>query len=195
MSSDVESTETLQIGHKLRTWRQRSDLSLSAVATASGLSAGYISQVERGLANPSLETLKRLADACGRTIGDLFVDEQDDSETAARFSITRRGQRKQIRYPGSGILNELLTPDLQRQFEAIWVEAAPGATSGGHPHSHPGEECGVIISGSMRLWIENADFELHAGDSVYLESPVPHRWVATGDEPLVAVWMITPPTF
>ncbi|MFD2351100.1 cupin domain-containing protein [Nonomuraea ferruginea] len=47
----------------------------------------------------------------------------------------------------------------------------------------------------MRFWVGNADLELAAGDSIYLDSTVPHRWVATGTEPLVAVWMITPPTF
>ncbi|TXK40088.1 helix-turn-helix domain-containing protein [Nonomuraea sp. C10] len=195
MKEEPGSLESIQIGSRLRSWRLASGLSLHKVADTSGLSPGYISQVERGLANPSLESLKRLADAVGMRIGDLFVDEGDGSPESSRFVVTKRGMRKQIRYPGSGILNELLTPDLQRQFEAIWVEAQPGATSGGHPHSHAGEECGVVIFGSMRFWVGNADLELAAGDSIYLDSTVPHRWVATGTEPLVAVWMITPPTF
>lgn len=194
MSSEFESAESLQIGSRLRNWRKAAGLSLHKVADTSGLSTGYISQVERGLANPSLESLKRLTDAVGMRIGDLFVDEGTTPEKA-RYSVTKRGQRKQIQYPGSGIHNELLTPDLQRQFEAIWVEARPGATSGGHPHSHVGEECGVIISGAMRFWAGNTDMELHAGDSIYLDSTLPHRWMAIGDERVVAVWMITPPTF
>lgn len=195
MKEEPENLESVQIGSRLRSWRLASGLSLHKVADTSGLSPGYISQVERGLANPSLESLKRLADAVGMRIGDLFVDDTNGAPENSRFFVTKRGMRKQIRYPGSGILNELLTPDLQRQFEAIWVEAQPGATSGGHPHSHAGEECGVVIFGSMRFWVGNTDLELTAGDAIYLDSTLPHRWVATGTEPLVAVWMITPPTF
>ena len=190
-----EVPESLQVGAKLRGWRKSAQLSLGNAATRSGLSVGYISQVERGLANPSLETLKRLADICGRTMGELFVDEATDDSYQSRFAVTRSGQRKRITYPGSGIMNELLTPDLQRSFEAIWVQAEPGATSGGHPHSHPGEECGLIISGTMQIWVGDEKITLEAGDAVYLESPVSHRWQAAGDDPMVAVWMITPPTF
>jgi quercetin dioxygenase-like cupin family protein len=80
-------------------------------------------------------------------------------------------------------------------FEAILVEAAPGSTSGDHPHSHLGEECGFIIQGCMRFWVSEEQIDLYGGDSIYLDSTLPHRWTAIGDDDLRAVWVITPPTF
>jgi quercetin dioxygenase-like cupin family protein len=73
--------------------------------------------------------------------------------------------------------------------------AQPGTGSGGHPHSHIGEECGVIFGGCMRLWLGDECRELSTGDSVYLDSTLPHRWIAAGDKKLRALWVITPPTF
>jgi transcriptional regulator with XRE-family HTH domain len=182
------------IGAKLREWRQHNGMTLNHVAQAVELSVGYISQVERGMANPSLETLKRLADALGHTVGELFSNELPAAVTTG-YSISKRGQRKRIQYPGSGIMNELLSPDLRHQMEVIWVEAPPGATSGGHPHSHVGEECGIVLAGEMVFWVGEDEVTLVAGDAIYLDSTVPHRWQAGEGEPLQAVWLITPPTF
>lgn len=189
-----ETSEEFQIGIKLREWRQASGCTLTNVAESSGLSIGYISQIERGLANPSLEALKRLADVLGHTVGEMFVDGANDASTQ-RYAVTRRGHRKKVHYAGSGIINELLSPDLHHQMEVIWVEAPVGANSGGHPHSHDGEECGFVFSGRMIFWIGEDEVSLGPGDSIYLDSTLPHRWRAAGDEYLRAIWLISPPTF
>jgi len=186
--------EGAHIGAKLREWRQTEGMTLSGVAGAVNLSAGYISQVERGLANPSLETLKRLADVLGHTVGELFSNDSV-SVGPLEYSVSKRGKRKRIQYPGSGIANELLSPDLRHQMEVIWVEAPPGATSGGHPHSHVGEECGIVLAGEMIFWVGDDEVRLEAGDAIYLDSALPHRWTAGSSEMLQAVWLITPPTF
>lgn len=188
------NSEGVHIGAKLREWRQTGGATLTEIAEAVGLSIGYISQVERGLANPSLETLKRLADVLGHTVGELFSNEAPPANPL-HYSVSKRGSRKRIQYPGSGIMNELLSPDLRHQMEVIWVEAPVGASSGGHPHSHVGEECGIVLAGEMIFWIGDDEVRLEAGDAIYLDSTVPHRWTAGEGEPLQAVWLITPPTF
>jgi transcriptional regulator with XRE-family HTH domain len=187
-------TDEFLIGSKLREWRLGAGRTLSDIAEASSLSIGYISQIERGMANPSLETLKRLADELDHRVGELFI-EPDAESTPSRYAVTRRGMRKQIYFPGSGILNELLSPDLKHQMEVIWVQAPVGAESGDHPHSHEGEECGFVFAGEMILRIGGDEVVLGAGDSVYLDSSTPHRWRAAGQEELQAIWLITPPTF
>ncbi|MEX2622381.1 MAG: cupin domain-containing protein, partial [Acidimicrobiia bacterium] len=109
--------------------------------------------------------------------------------------VLRAGNRKRVVYPGSGIANELLTPDLRCTMEVIWVEAPKGAGSGGHPHEHDGEECGIVLQGTMRFWAGEQEYLLGKQDSIYLSSRLPHRWTNPGDETLVAVWIISPPTF
>lgn len=195
MNGSTEDETAASVGGRLRRWRKAAGLLLVDVAGATGLSPGYISQVERGLANPSLETLKRVADAVGQSVGGLFVDAGPESRASDKIWITRSGQRKRITYAGSQLSNELISPDVQHLFEAIFVEAARGSTSGDHPHSHVGEECGFIIQGCMRFWAGDQQTDLYAGDSIYLDSTVPHRWIAIGKDALRALWVITPPTF
>ena len=193
-AAEVPGEEELVIGSKLREWRLSASRTLTDIAQAAGLSIGYISQVERGMANPSLETLKRLADELGHRVAELFTEGDSDPDVL-RYAVTRRGQRRTMHFPGSGIVNELLSPDLKHQIEAIWVEAPEGADSGDHPHSHTGEELGVVIEGKMIIWAGEEKVELGPGDSIYLDSTLPHRWTAGRGATMKAIWLITPPTF
>jgi mannose-6-phosphate isomerase-like protein (cupin superfamily) len=173
-------------------------MSLAEVAELAGVSTSFVSQVERGVANPTLATLKSLTEALGSSVGALLEEEEnggDLTKPTDDIAILRAGQRRRIVYPGSSIANELLSPSLQRKMEIIWVEAASGANSGGHPHMHEGEECGVVISGKMSFHVGDTDCVLGPQDAIYFSSHLPHQWESVGDEPLVAIWIITPPTF
>lgn len=201
--------EDAQIGSFIRTRRKELGWSLATVAEQANFSVSYISQVERGLANPTLSSLKEIAQVLGFTIGDLLEARDGDAPPNASaeirrddhngdqgfVAVTRQGHRKRINYPGSGISNELLSPNLRHQMEIIWIEAASGANSGGHPHHHEGEECGVVLEGGMKFWVDDDEIILGPNDSIYFSSQLPHRWSSVGDEPLRAIWIITPPTF
>ncbi|MGH3757544.1 helix-turn-helix domain-containing protein [Actinophytocola sp.] len=180
----------------IRKRRQAQKMTLAQLAERANVSVSYVSQVERGVANPTLSSLKALSEALGFTIGSLLdggsAEHEDDADGVA---VLRGGNRRRVVYPGSGIANELLSPDLQRQMEIIWVEAPPGRGSGGHPHQHEGEECGVVISGRMRFWVAEREWVLEPRDAIYFPSKLPHRWESIGDGDLVAIWIITPPTF
>jgi transcriptional regulator with XRE-family HTH domain len=190
----------------IRERRRAKNMTLSQLASLAGVSTSYVSQVERGVANPTLASLKTLAGALGYTIGSLLDGsppeappptvggarvESDNDEV----SVLRAGHRRRLVYPGSNIANELLSPNLRKQMEVIWVEAPTGSGSGGHPHQHEGEECGVVIAGAMRFWVGQDEWVLEPRDAIYFPSHLPHRWESVGAEELVAIWIITPPTF
>lgn len=174
-------------------------MSLAQVAERAGVSTSFVSQVERGVANPTLSSLKSLVEAVGSSVGKLLEGGDWANENGGvsdqGVAILRAGQRRRVVYPGSTIANELLSPDLQRKMEIIWVEAAPGASSGGHPHKHEGEECGIVIAGEMKFVVGDQECVLSARDSIYFPSHLPHKWESVGTEDLVAIWIITPPTF
>jgi transcriptional regulator with XRE-family HTH domain len=187
-----------ELGEILRNRRRGLKMSLADVAGLAGVSTSFVSQVERGVANPTLATLKSLTEALGSSVGALLEEEETGGELTKPtddIAILRAGQRRRIVYPGSLIANELLSPSLQRKMEIIWVEAPSGANSGGHPHMHEGEECGVVISGKMSFRVGDTDCILGPQDSIYFSSHLTHQWESVGVEPLVAIWIITPPTF
>lgn len=187
-----------ELGEIIRSRRQARKMSLAQVAELAGVSTSFVSQVERGIANPTLATLKSLVEALGSSVGALLEEggvADELTKATDGVAILRAGQRRRIVYPGSAIANELLSPSLQRKMEIIWVEAASGASSGGHPHMHEGEECGVVISGEMSFKVGDTECVLGPRDAIYFSSELPHQWESVGSEPLVAIWIITPPTF
>jgi len=197
----VQALDANELGEMIRARRIARKMSLAQVAEQAGVSTSFVSQVERGVANPTLSTLKSLVEALGSSVGSLLEDdERADADGGGRggdsdITVLRAGKRRRIVYPGSSIANELLSPSLQRKMEIIWVEAAPGAGSGGHPHKHEGEECGIVISGEMSFKVGDTECVLGPRDAIYFSSHIPHQWENLGTEDVVAIWIITPPTF
>src|ERR1700710_2227360 len=98
-------------------------MSLAKVAELAGVSTSFVSQVERGVANPTLSTLKALLEALGSSVGSLLEDDDEVDRPGAMsapqegVAVLRAGHRRRIVYPGSLIANELLSPSLQRKME------------------------------------------------------------------------------
>jgi transcriptional regulator with XRE-family HTH domain len=192
-------SEALQLGQVIRTLRLERGLTLSAVAQGAGVSSSLISQVERGLATPSISALRRIAGALGVPIAALFLGNQEasdgESDQAGRRLIVRRDERKGLHVPRSKVVYELLTPDLNRKVEFIWIEYEPGSVTHPEPMSHPGEENAVCLEGTVVVIIEEQEFTLTKGDSISFDSGRPHQVENRSSKRAILVSAITPPAF
>jgi transcriptional regulator with XRE-family HTH domain len=191
---------SVALGEKLRTLRQESDLTLQTLALAVGVSQSLISQVERGLTSPSITTLRRLAAALNVPVAAFFLGEHattsgGDEKLDGQQIIVRRGDRKGLRVSRSNVVYELLTPDLTRKIEFLWIEYSPGSVTHPEPMSHPGEENALCLEGSVVVTVEGQEFVLNAGDSISFDSGRPHQVENRGGERAVLVSAITPPAF
>jgi transcriptional regulator with XRE-family HTH domain len=191
--------EALELGQVIRTLRLERNLTLTAVAQAAGVSASLISQVERGLATPSISALRRIAGALNVPIAALFLGDQEpsdgESDRGGRQLIVRRHERKGLHVPRSKVVYELLTPDLNRKVEFLWIEYEPGSITHPEPMSHPGEENAICLEGSVVVTIDDQEFELGEGDSISFESGRPHQVENRSSQRAVLVSAITPPAF
>jgi quercetin dioxygenase-like cupin family protein len=167
-----------------------------------GVSPSYISQVERALVHPSVGSLQKIACALGLHVADFFTEEdghqaasaqREPSDTQPR--VVRAGQRKGMIYAGSNVVYQLLSPDLRGNIEFLMIKGPPGSSSGDTNFQHEGEECGIVLQGRMTYRVGDTTVVLEPGDSIYFNSKLPHRWWNAGDEDLVAVWAVTPPSF
>lgn len=189
--STSASSDLKLIGEQLHSARLDLNLSVQALADASGISAGMISQIERGLANPSINTISKLASALRLQLGIFFEPRpQADHEI-----VVRKGQRRRIGIPDPNFVYELLVPDLSRTLEFVWVESAPGSSTENSPFQHEGEECGLVLQGTLEVHLGDDVFVLEAGDSIIFDSRRPHWYRNIGTERVLSVWAITPPTF
>lgn len=182
-----------EVGNQVRSIRKEAGLTLERLSELSGLSTGIVSQVERGLANPSFATLVQLAHGLGIPVGRLFqVQDQ------RRSPVVRKAERRRLDGHGiedAGSRYELLTPDLNGALEVTWVETPPGYDTSSTPYRHNGEEFGLILSGRKDVYLDGVRYELGAGDSIRYLSTTPHWYVNPGDETCTAIWVSTPPTW
>ena len=175
------------IGARLRKLRLQSKLTLSEASHRAGLSASFLSCVERGQANASVASLQKLSVIYDSNVLAFF------SKTTTENKLVRPKDRKSLsNEPGINI--ELLAEG-ERAMEAHMFHIAPGASSGGSYH-HEGEEFLYVLSGSCEFWLDEVEhYRLEVGDSLYFSSQQTHRWSNVGEVEAVLLWINTPPTF
>ena len=182
------------IGDTVRALRKKQKLTLAELADATGLSSAIISQLERGLANPSFSTLAQLAHGLDIPVGKLLPSYHE-----TKSPVVRKDERRDLRRStpeGMGhAVYELLVPDLNGALEGLWVVTDPGHDTSSTPFTHGGEELGLIISGRLDVCIGGDLYSLEAGDSIRLDSTKPHWFRNSSEEQCVAVWVSTPPTW
>src|SRR5260370_14497585 len=174
------------IGSHLRRLRSKRKLSLAQVALTVGISVGFLSALERSQMSASVGTLRKLARFYKTSILDFF------DATGASSRQVQPAQRKVLE-AGPGVRMELLACG-NTMMEPHLFRVAPGAGSG-ESYSHEGEEFLYILSGALRITLENEEYRLKAGDSFYFESATPHHWKNPGRAEAWLLWVNTPPTF
>jgi transcriptional regulator with XRE-family HTH domain len=191
----TDDAETIaSIGERIRELRRAKRLTLARIAAETGLSIGHLSQVERGISAPSIRHLQLIASALGVKIG-WFFDGPDAAPAAERGVIVRADRRKKLSYSGLGLTDYLLSPNLSGKLELLLCELDPGAESGADYYAHEGEEAGLIIEGSLELWVGDNQYLLVEGDSFTFASATPHRYRNPGRALTRIVWVVTPPSF
>lgn len=190
------------LGTRIRQRRRALNLRLVELAEMCDISPSFLSQIERDQANPSISTLHEIANALGVTVAFFFTNPDDELNMIASEPnqepsayVVRADARKTLMYPGSGIKNELLSPDLNRAIQMMYVVMPPGADTGREALVHEGEECGVVLQGTVEIWAGDDHYILGPGDAIYQKSTIPHRSKNIGDDDVIIVVAITPPSF
>jgi transcriptional regulator with XRE-family HTH domain len=181
----------LGVGGDLRALRRARGLTLARLAARIGRSVGWLSQVERGLTEPALDDLRRLAAAFDQPISRFF--EQAEPPAEERGYIVRSGSGRQLGTIATGIVAQLLSPDLGGSFEMLHVVFAPGAELK-EPIDLPTEDGGFVVEGILEVFIGERGFRLGAGDSFrFTHEPI--RWRNPGKETCTVIWVIAPPIY
>ena len=180
------------LGRRIRELRRAQGLTLNDVATAAGVSVSLLSQVERGKTDPSLETLRDIADALGTAPFRLLAG------SLSRSRLVRVDERPRLELPSSDIVFELLSHSLEGTFEVmLWTLAKggsnPSVTRGAR--GHLGEEALLMLTGRARFELGDEVFELAAGDFITYDARVRHQMTSLDDEPCSGLSVMSPPAF
>lgn len=179
------------LGSAIRDARQ-GRYTLQQLANESGVSLGLISQLERGIGNPSFRTLQRLASALDLRIGDLV---EAASEEEATPMIVRRDHRARLQVSSEAPVYELLTPNLKGRLEVLETTLPPGFSNRGQKFQHVGEECVVVQFGTVDVGVGDLVDTLTEGDAITYDPSIPHWWENNTDDPARVLGVVTPPSF
>ncbi len=186
-----DAVEKANLGNDIRALRKSRSITLQQLAEQLGRSVGFISQLERGISEPSISDLRNIAGIFEVPISLFFGQTEGDPEE--RGYVVRSGNRRKLGGKDADLIEELLSPDLGGSFEIIRSEFAAGATRK-EVIVRDTEEAGYLISGDLDLEIDGRWFELHPGDS-FRFTALPMRWRNRGDEAAIVIWVITPPVY
>lgn len=177
------------IGQRIRNKRKEMGYNLQDLADKTSLTPGFISQIERDMSEPSISSLRKIAEALNVAMFYFLIEE---SEAKA---VVRKEDRQRVRVKNSDMSYQLLSPDLNRKIELIMGELDVNAMTSDQPQAHAGEEVIFVLEG--RMWIKVADDEhtLEAGDTIYYLGSMPHLIKNIGTQKLVFISAITPPLF
>jgi transcriptional regulator with XRE-family HTH domain len=178
--------EGVRIGAQLRAARLAARKSMAEVAEQSGLTKGFVSKLERDLANVSVAALIRLCDALEVSVGSLFQ--------ASRGEVIRRDAYPPINFGGTGIREYLLTPSGEKRMQAILSDIEPGGGSGQEPYSLPADvEFVYVLGGQLRIAIAGEEIVLEHGDAYTFPASTEHAFLASADAgPTRVLWVFSP---
>lgn len=178
----------LRIGLKLHRARLEKGLTIDQVAKATGLSKGFISQLEHDKTSASVASLLKLCQVLGTRVSSLFEP--------SGAMITRKESRVPSNLGGEGVLDYLLTPPNERSLQLIESHIDPGGTAGEELWSAGADvDCIYVLRGQLEVQLADQTITLRAGDSLTLSLPEPHTWRNPSKQKAVVIFALTPSVF
>lgn len=183
---------------KIKEVRKKKGITLKEVSKRTGVSVNYLSQIERGVSNPSIGIIKKISEALdvpifGYNNQPAVENTNDASKQGQKVSVVRKNMRKMILSPKSQLRQYLLTPDFQRKVAVMLEEMDPGGEHEDEWHCHEGEKFGFVLEGRCEVAVEDKVFTLEEGDSIYFPSNLPHKFKGISEKTSKAIWVVAPP--
>jgi transcriptional regulator with XRE-family HTH domain len=183
--SPGSNVEAFPIGPRLRQARLRLHLSLEQVAKATGLTKGFISQLERERTSVSVATLLKLCDAVNLSIRSVFDGTHTMFVPADSAPVMNLG--------GVGLSEHLLTARANSEIAILRSTVDPDGGDD-EPQTFDAKVVAVyLLEGTLRVSIETEAYELHAGDTLSYSPQRPHSFHnPSTSEKAIVLWVFTP---
>ncbi|GAA2726742.1 helix-turn-helix domain-containing protein [Cellulomonas aerilata] len=187
-ADDETRLQVAALGAAVKVERQRQGLSVQELSKRSGVSFGLISQLERGLGNPGLGSMHRLARALEVTLPKLLSGVGGDE------MVVRAGERHRLpgTAGGGSPVRELLSPRMQSHLQVIRSTLPVGFSNEGRPFRHLGTESVLVESGRLLVVHGERRVELEPGDAMTYGCSTPHWWANAHHDVTVVLGSVTP---
>ena len=182
------------LGDKIRTLRKKLGMTQKELAEQVNLTPSFISQLEKNLISPSLDSLLRLSEKLSTQ--PIYFLTNGESGPLQKVVI-KPSERQDVHLQelkGSDLKLQLLVSDvINRRMEPYLLVMKKGAIINGHFYNHKGDEFAYVIEGELEVEIQEEKQLLTPGDSFYIGSTFPSKWANIGKGDAVLLWVLSPP--
>lgn len=179
----------MDIGKRVKQLRIKNDLTLEELASRCELTKGYLSQLERNLASPSIQTLEDITEALGTTMSDFFKDDKEEQVVfTSKDEFIDEQENQTIHW---------IVPNAQKnEMEPIILELEPNGSSK-IIEPHEGEEMGYVLSGKIHLCTDSKGKGkvVKKGETFYIHGSRTHHIENRTKTKATVLWISTPPIF
>ena len=180
-----------EFGKKLKALRIANGMTLKELASKARCTDAYLSQMERGLANPSVMILKNVASALGIKVVDFFLEPRTEEDDV----VLREEDRVNLDVKQGDAKIQMLVRSVQnKRMQPFYNLIEPGGGSEGS-YSHIGEEFGIVLQGRLEIDLNGRTYQIKKGQTFYFSSQILHSWSNPGRIKTVVIWVTSPPTF
>ncbi|WP_217563025.1 cupin domain-containing protein [Paenibacillus sp. GbtcB18] len=180
--------ENIDIGKKVEKYRKAKDFSIRELAKLAEITPSMLSQIERGLANPSIQTLKVLAKTLEVPTFSFFMEETNTDDLVVRSNNRKKMVMDNISY-------ELVSPDCTGNLATAIMNLPPNTASSEKQMEHKGEEVAFVLEGKIKVFLDDEEYVLEPGDSVKIPAQMKHKWENNFNEHAAILFSVTPPAF
>ncbi len=189
---------SLNLGATIASFRHAKGMTNKELSELAGVTPSMLSQIENGGANPSIATLKAIADALDEPLPYFFSNDQ----SAVQDKLTcRKSERSSYFLPDEknplepmplshGTTLELISPSTSTFCNMLMLIIQPHSASNQRPRGHKEEEIDYIESGKVIITLGNYSTTLSAGDTVSIPPMTPHIFRNDFDEPVSIIQVI-----
>lgn len=177
----------MDIGNKIRQLRTQKGLTLEELASRSELTKGFLSQLERNLTSPSIDSLDDILEALGTNLADFFQEDKVEQYVFrdADFFIDERGD----------CTVHWIVPNTQKNRMEPILLTLPENGKSFEVAPHSGEEFGYVVDGTVTLECDGKQSTLRRGETFYLHGRTFHSIRNEHKTTAHVLWVSTPPLF
>lgn len=179
------------IGNKIKELRLNKKMTLRELSENTGLSIGFLSQLERGLTSIATDSLMRIAESLDVDLNYFFISPKKKNKI-----VLRNYEKEVFKVDSSKFINYNLTTNLSdKNILPRLVELLPNNSDENlNQYRHEGEEFIFVLEGILTLYVDNEQYELYPGDTAHYNSQVMHNY-ANYTNKIVRILEVSTPNY
>lgn len=189
MSKTTEPDHASQmLSERVKSLRKKKEWTLEDLSMASQVSRSMLSQIERGLANPTLAVTCRIAQAFNISIIDLV----EEPWVGSSITVIHADDPTYLYREDKHCRIRTLSPlNMEKNVEFYEINLFPGTSLDSAPHFEGTHELFTLQKGAVQITSGNDLCKLKKGDSAHYRADVPHKIHNTGQSEVSGFLVVT----